>query len=357
MKKPQGIIVGTGRAGTELHFGALTVAGADIVAFVDSDPDKVRQTAKRLRVPGAYTSLDEAIEKHSPDFVSICAPVSAHANLALLALRRGVHVLLEKPMVSNREEADRLASEVQKSGKTVTVVHNHKFYPGIQQALSLISSGAIGTVTHVHREMSFRADTVRMMEEGHWAHAIPGGRLFEANPHNLYLLYNFVGPFKLDHIQGRKVSDRWPHASIDEFTAIGSTDSATITLHMSMHAIDGPEWKNYEPIFFVITGTRGVLVGNYQNAIRLDEGLHPGTVYGRLPSMLITSLKNHFHGSTPLFDVTGAPISVGIGSGHALYMKEYIAFLRGERPDAPVSWEEAYFTETMNEEMGNRLSK
>ena len=49
----QGIIVGTGRAGTELHFGAYHTAGADIVAFVDIDLERANLAAAKCGVRNA----------------------------------------------------------------------------------------------------------------------------------------------------------------------------------------------------------------------------------------------------------------------------------------------------------------
>ena len=107
---------------------------------------------------------------------------------------------MEKPVADTVEEADELRKIAEEHGKTACVVHNHKFYPGIERAVDLYRSGALGDIVNLNRQMTFINTRVRMMEAGHWAHQIPGGRLFEANPHNLYLAYAFVGRMRLEHV-------------------------------------------------------------------------------------------------------------------------------------------------------------
>lgn len=348
MSKPRGIIVGAGHAGTNLHYGSLTVNDAEIVAFVDPNLEGAQAQAKRLRVPNAYTTLTEALEKEKPDFVSICTPVHLHMPLSKEALEFGADVLLEKPMTATVAEADELAQVIKKTGKTVSVVHNHKFYPGVVEAIELIKSGALGTLTHVHREMSFVHSQVRMMESDHWAHQIPGGRLFEANPHNLYLLYNFMGKFELSSMHARKVSDRWPHAKIDEFLATGKNDITTMSLHACMHHEDTAQFGDRGPVFFTLIGTKGTAVGTYHKTELL--GISAEHV---LRKAVRNKLNRMFGKSFPeLRDVQGNQVKIGVGSGHYYYMREYVKFLKKETDTPPVSWEEAYFTEAMNEEMG-----
>lgn len=350
MEKPRGVIVGAGHAGTNLHFGALTVNGAEIVAFVDSNLEGAQAQAKRLRVPNAYATLTEALEKEKPDFVSVCTPVGLHLPLAKEALEAGATVLLEKPMTATVAEADELAAVIKKTGKQVCVVHNHKFYPGVQEAIQMVNSGQLGELTHVHREMSFVHSQVRMMEPEHWAHKIPGGRLFEANPHNLYLLHNFMGEFELTSMQARKVSDRWPHAKIDEFLATGKNEKTTMSLHASMHHEDTEQFGDRGPVFFVLIGTKGTAVGTYHATELLQR-----SAKDVLRDAVVKKLNKWRDPTFPkIRDSNGAPVSIGVGSGHYYYMQSFVRFLRGHA-EIPVTWQEAYFTEAMNEQMGEAI--
>lgn len=355
-KKIKGIIVGAGRAGVHLHYGALKVNGVDIIALVDIRRQHVQIESKRLNIAHYYTSLNEALKKHDVDFVSICTDINSHLEMAVLSLKKGCHVLIEKPMTTSVNEADILAGIVEKTKKTVCVVHNHKFYPSIQKARKIIESGEIGEIIHIHREMTFVRESLRMMEKGHWAHDIKGGRMFEANPHNIYLLYNFIGKFDLLNIYPRKVYNKWPHAKIDEFLASFSNKKSTISLKSSLHAERKNGYKFFIPFFFLIVGTKGSLIVTYSNVELLNNMINSRNIYKLLPLLLARSFKARLKKFPKIYDAKGNNINIGVGSGHYYYMKEYVNFLRGKK-EIPVSWDEAYFTEVMNEEMGSIVEK
>ncbi len=190
------------------------------MAFVDTNVSAAKNASEKYGVPYYYPSIGEALGNHNVDFVSVCTPSQAHYEVAKTALEHGCHVLVEKPLTYTMDEADKLNEARLKVNRAVCVVHNHKFFPGIVKAKELTDGGMIGDILHIHREMSFTYENVRMMEPKHWANQLPGGRLMEANPHNLYLIYNFIGPMKLEYIYPRKVTERWPHAIIDEFAAL-----------------------------------------------------------------------------------------------------------------------------------------
>jgi predicted dehydrogenase len=357
MKKIRGVIVGTGRAGTHLHFGALTIQGVIIEAFVDNRFDAAQKAAQQFGVPHAFSSLEECLKKIKPDFVSICTNVESHVPLALIALAAGCHVLVEKPLTTHLAEAEQLIGAQKESGKTVCVVHNHKFYPGIQEALARVKNGEIGEVMHIHREMTFFHKEVRMMESGHWAHKLPGGRLFEANPHNLYLLYQLLGPFALKSFSARKVSERFPHAVIDEFLATFETGCATATIKMSINAVKEGDYKKIPPVFMLIVGTRGTLLVDYSTTKFLSTCMLGSEFYKSFPQSIVNSVKMRLQTFPQLKDKQGALINIGVGSGHYYFMERYVGFLRGTYATLPVSWEEAFFVESLNEEMGHRAQQ
>lgn len=355
MRNIKGIIVGTGRAGTYLQFGAFKLHGADIVAFVDSNLNVAREAARKFKVQNSYSSLEEALDKNDVSFVSICTPPSSHLSLAKIVLENGCHVLIEKPVTSTLSELDELGEIVRKSNKTVCVVHNHKFYPGIQKAKEIIDKGGIGKINHIYRQMSFRYKRVRMMEQGHWAHKIPGGRLFEANPHNLYLLYNFIGPFELLDIFPRNVSKRWPHAKIDEFSALARTKETIIDLRMNLNIENSEHYKDSPPNFFVITGDKAILLVDYHRAKYYRNAMINRYMYRDFPKMIKSSIAFRLKKLPNLKDQDGQKINMGVGSGHYHFIEKYLGFLSGKYPKLPVSWQEICFVEKMNEKMGRAV--
>jgi|Deesub1362A_J573_1020465.scaffolds.fasta_scaffold01062_1 predicted dehydrogenase len=125
----KGIIVGAGRAGQDLHYGAFKVAGAEILAFVDPNLDAAKKAAERFNLKNYFSSIEEALDNLTVDFVSICTPPQTHYGIAKYALEHGCHVLLEKPLSITVEEAEKLDKVRAKTEKTLEVIHNYKFAP------------------------------------------------------------------------------------------------------------------------------------------------------------------------------------------------------------------------------------
>ena len=178
MKKIKGIICGTGRAGTFLHFGALISNEVEILAFVDQDLNK-KSGCKPYGVENYFSTVEEAFKIHKElDFVDICTPSNTHFDLIKKSLKNNCHVLVEKPITNSLEETLKLNELQKKYNKSITAVHNHKFYPSVESLMNKIHNNELGEILSIYREFSY-TDKVRMMEENHWSHSIPGGRLLK----------------------------------------------------------------------------------------------------------------------------------------------------------------------------------
>lgn len=345
----KGVIVGAGRAGTHLHYGALKAAGAEIAGFVEGNPKLLEETTKRFGLGKGFGSLDEAFAQCGKlDFVDICSSTKSHFPLAKAAIERGCHVLIEKPITENLEELEALRKIRQSTSLTICAVHNHKYYPGIVELRRRVQVGEVGDLLYVHREMSFIHNRVRMMEPEHWSHQIPGGRLFEANPHNLYLLFGLLGEMELVDISSRKSSSRWPHAKIDEFTAVLKSRTANAAIHMSLNGEDN-ETSKHGPNFIIVVGSKKTLYADYQRVVDLGTmGVtRPGST-GMLQKLRETALPSN------LKDAAGNPVNVGKGSGHFWILDRFIGFITGKYKEEPVPFEEAFYVQRVNLEMGRR---
>jgi predicted dehydrogenase len=353
----RGIIVGTGRAGTFLHFGALKAAGAEILAFVDVNLEKAQQASKSLGVPRFFGSVEEALTKlKDVDFVDVCTSASTHLSIAKLALEHGCHVIIEKPITETLEEADELSRLRAKHKKVVCAVHNHRFYPGIEGLREKVKSGDLGEIVSIHREMSFPHANVGMMDVDHWSHTIPGGRLFEANPHNLYLIHSMVGEMEFVDIFPRKLHpERYPHSEIDEFHAVLRTKSCSISVKMSMHLDQEAYGGKHGSNFIVIVGTKGSVVANYHDFYDLRS---IGEV---TKSDIVAKFRDRFApkaSTEPVVkNASGEPVNIGTGSGHRWVLERFIGHIDGRYPAEAVPFEEAYFVQKMNSLMGNRAAE
>lgn len=106
-----------------------------------------------------YTSYDEMLEKEAAlpedvrmDFVTIVTPNFAHFAPAMMALEKGFHVVIEKPITLSLEEAIALDQKVKETGLVLCLTHTYTGYPMVKEARNLIQSDKIGKVRKVFVE-------------------------------------------------------------------------------------------------------------------------------------------------------------------------------------------------------------
>ena len=104
-----------------------------------------------------YASFDEmaareARRKDGIEAVAIVTPNHMHAPVALQFLRRGIHVICDKPLTATLPEAKRLAKAAEASGVVFALTHNYTGYPMIRQAAAMVRNGDLGDIRVVQVE-------------------------------------------------------------------------------------------------------------------------------------------------------------------------------------------------------------
>ncbi|RNI30009.1 gfo/Idh/MocA family oxidoreductase [Rufibacter immobilis] len=143
-----------------IHRIAATMDGAIelVCGALSANPDNARESGRALFLPQSrtYTSYEEMLEKESTlppqermDFVSIVTPNFAHLAPALLALEKGFHVVIEKPMTLTLDEARQLRQKVEETGLLLLLTHTYAGYPMVKQARQMVKDGALGNIRKV----------------------------------------------------------------------------------------------------------------------------------------------------------------------------------------------------------------
>jgi predicted dehydrogenase len=126
-----------------------------------SDPEKSAQTGAQLYLPAdrVYGSFKEMLEKESMlpenqrmELVSIVTPNHMHFEPAMLAIQMGFHVICDKPLAFDLEQAYALRDIVKASDRIFALTHNYTGYPMVKQAKHMVSSGALGKIRKVVTE-------------------------------------------------------------------------------------------------------------------------------------------------------------------------------------------------------------
>ena len=117
-------------------------------AACDIDPASEQNFAQRLGWQSFETSWEKMIERKDIDVIDICTPNKLHMPVALKAAREGKHVICEKPLAMNEEEARQMAEAAQKAGIRHMTAFNYRRVPAIAHAKKMISEGLLGKIHH-----------------------------------------------------------------------------------------------------------------------------------------------------------------------------------------------------------------
>ncbi len=126
-----------------------------------SNAEKSRETGKSLFLPPerVYDSWKDMIEREAllaegerMDFVAIVTPNNAHYAPAMMALEKGFHVALDKPMTYSLEEAISLAEKVRETGKLLLLTHTYTGYPMVKEARQRVLRGDLGRIRSIYVE-------------------------------------------------------------------------------------------------------------------------------------------------------------------------------------------------------------
>ncbi|WP_299726589.1 Gfo/Idh/MocA family oxidoreductase [uncultured Tateyamaria sp.] len=128
------------------------VAGA-----LSSTPEKSRASGEALGLPRIYEdykamAIREARLKDGIEAVSIVTPNHVHYAAAREFLKRGIHVICDKPLTSTLADAKKLVKAAEASDALFVLTHNYTGYPMVRQAREMVATGQIGNIRVVQVE-------------------------------------------------------------------------------------------------------------------------------------------------------------------------------------------------------------
>lgn len=130
----------------------VLVAGA-----LSSTPEKSRASAEALGLARSYDDFaamakGEARRKDGIEAVAIVTPNHMHAAPAIEFLKRGIHVICDKPLTATMAQAKQLAKAAEKANALFVLTHNYTGYPMVRQARAMVAAGALGRIRLVQVE-------------------------------------------------------------------------------------------------------------------------------------------------------------------------------------------------------------
>jgi len=126
--------VGTGVIANHAHFGAMReIADVEIVGMCDVDPAKA-EVAAAAHGGQVYVDYREMLDKEKPEALFVCVPPFAHSDIELEAVKRGVHLFVEKPVSLSMERALRTRDAISDAGVICAVGYHWRYNSLIEEA-------------------------------------------------------------------------------------------------------------------------------------------------------------------------------------------------------------------------------
>jgi predicted dehydrogenase len=340
-------IVGTGKAGIDLHLKSYQlIKDVQVIALVDSNLENARKLAADNHIPHACETLKDVFKKDKPDLVSICTPTFTHLQLSIEALQGGANVVLEKPILTNIDEAAELENVMKSSGKDVFAMHNKKFAPGFLQAMQMVKEGHIGVPLHVHSAWMQNGDVNRMTrDKDFWCHQLTGGRWEEMIPHQIYRSYAFLGDLKLADVFMRYNTHKWPWLPGDELEIVLESAKGYSSIKLS---------SNNEGFYdyFLVYGSKSVISIDAEKTLPFhtqDKTETTGESRG-----IIKRIGNRLKTPAKPEKVAAKPLSIG----HYNLLSNAILYLKNPGTVAnPVPWHEAKNTLEVTDQIAKAIAK
>lgn len=201
-------IVGMGGISGAHIPGWRSAEGVELVAVCDVREERM-ENCKDLH---CYTDFEEMLDKEKPDILDICLPTFLHTKFALAAMKRGIHVLCEKPVSLETDDVDLLYRTAEENGVKFMVAQVLRFWPEYRLLKEIYDTGRYGKLLsgemerlEAHPGWSWDSWMIDEKRSG----AVP----FDLHIHDLdFMVYTFGKPEDVHHFRSHRPDQDYVHA-------------------------------------------------------------------------------------------------------------------------------------------------
>lgn len=180
------------------------VPGSHVVAVMSRNAEKAESYAKRHNIKKWYTDPLELINDPEINAIYIATPPSSHATFAIMAMKAGKPVYIEKPLAASYEDCARINRISELTGVPCFVAYYRRYLPYFQKVKQIIQSGAIGTPANVQIRFSVPPRDLDYKSNGSLPWRLQpdiagGGYFYDLAPHQLDLIQDIFGVITRAH--------------------------------------------------------------------------------------------------------------------------------------------------------------
>lgn len=171
-----------------------------IVGVADAEAE-LRARAERDTGAPTYETAEALLDAARADLAIVATPTFVHARHAMYALRKGLHVLCEKPMAIDSKECEEMARVARETGRMLTVGHVLRFWPEYVHLKQVIDSGELGALRTL--SMQRLGGVTRGWRDWFLDEKLGGTQIFDRHIHDSDLVLWLIGKPKAVHTVGR----------------------------------------------------------------------------------------------------------------------------------------------------------
>ena len=226
-------IIGCGGIAKGKHMPALKkVKDVEMVAFCDILPERAKEAAEKYGTPDAkvYTDYKELLKDPEITVVHVCTPNRSHSFITVDALEAGKHVMCEKPMAINSEEAKKMLDAAKRTGKKLSIGYQNRFRDDSFYLKQEAEDGTFGDIYYA------KATALRRRAVPNWGvflneYEQGGGPLIDIGTHALDLTLWMMNNYKPKYCVGTTYHKL--NKDTDQGNMWGNWDSENFTVEDS----------------------------------------------------------------------------------------------------------------------------
>lgn len=191
--------IGCGEA-TEKKSGPAfsRIEGSSVYAVMSRSHEKASSYSKRNKIEKWYTDAQQLVDDPNVNAIYIATPPSSHATYAIMAMKAGKPVYVEKPMASSYLDCQRINRVSEETKVPCFVAYYRRYLPYFRKVKELVANGTIGNVISVQvrfavppRDLDYNSTSLPWRVQRDIA---GGGYFYDLAPHQIDLLQEIFGP-------------------------------------------------------------------------------------------------------------------------------------------------------------------
>ena len=230
-----------------------------LVAICDKDPVRAAMAKSDFPEVDACTDAREMTGRSDIDMVSVVTPHNTHASVVIDCLKAGKHVVVDKPMCLNVNEATEMIETAHKAERTLAVFHNRRHDGNIRAIKEAVDQGRIGEIFHIELSLcGYR----RPGNDWRSRKEVSGGILYDWGSHAIDWVLHLI-PSSVVQVSGFFHKLVWHEASIeDQAQAIILFENGVVAdvMHSNIAFAGKPLWR--------ILGTQGAITDTGKDPIK-----------------------------------------------------------------------------------------